>query len=170
MPSIQNNLERRLASVTNPWQKRSLEMLLGPVVDGSVTLNLVSGGLAIKAGGGVLVKTVAATYTIVDGVLLSVAAADMPALTGFNVAAGKYGVCMFVVDQFGTVSNIYSDGNAASLGTIQFPSIPTGKACIGFIIVTYASAFTGGTTALDTATTVYVNVTESFNPGLINSL
>lgn len=170
MPSIQTNLERRLAAFNVPNQKRGLEITLGPVLDGSVSQNLVSGGLAIHGAASALAKTANNTYQVVDGVLVYTAAADMPALTGFNVGAGKFGVCLFVVDQFGTVSTLYSDGTAAAIGNIVFPVVPTGKACIGFILVTYASAFTGGTTALDTATTVYFNTVGDFNPGLIGGL
>lgn len=171
MPSIQNNLERRLADAFHgAAQKRGLELTIGPMLDGSVTQNLVNGGLAIHGAASALAKTVNAIYAVVDGTLVTLGAADLPALTGFNVSAGKYGVCLFLIDAFGNVSIAYSDGTAAAIGNIAFPTIPTGKACIGFIIVTNAGAFTGGTTALDTATTVYVNVTGDFNPGLINSL
>ena len=170
MSSIYNNMERRLDAFHAPYQRKSLETLFGPTLDGSVSQNLVSGALAIVGAGNVAAKTTANIYSVVDGVLVYTAAATMPVLTGFNVGAGKFGVCLFVVDQFGTVSTLYSDGTAAAIGNIVFPVVPTGKACIGFILVTDAAAFTGNTTPLDTATTVYFNVTGDFNPGLIGAL
>ena len=170
MPSIQNNLERRLMGFNSPTQKRGLELTLGPVIDGSVSQNLVSGGLAIYAAGSTQAKTTATVYSVVDGVLVLTAAYAMPALTGFNVGAGKFGVCLFLVDQYGTISIAYSDGTAAAIGNIVFPVVPTGKACLGFILVTYVGAFTGGTTPLDTATTVYFNSVGDFNPGIIGTV
>lgn len=170
MASIRDNLERWLKAFKDIRQEYGLRFLMGPMIDGSVSQNLVSGALAIVGAGSALAKTTATIYAAVDGTLVTIAAGNMPALTGFNVGAGKYGVCLFLTDNAGNLSTLYSDGTAASLGAIVFPAIPTGRACIGFIIVTGAGAFTGGTTALDAVTTVYVNTVGDLNPGIINSL
>jgi hypothetical protein len=44
--------------------------------------------------------------------------------------------------------------------------LPEGKALVGYLIVTHASAFTGGTTALDAATTNYVSPVGPFDPSV----
>jgi hypothetical protein len=173
MASIQQNLERRLVGFHDPRQRRGLELLLSAQMDGPVSQALTNSTLVINGGGLTIPKTGAAdSYFVVDGSLVKVAAGTaMTGLcTGFNVGAGKFGVCLFLVDAAGALTSIYSDGTAASIAAIIWPAIPTGKACVGFIIVTYASAFTGGTTPLDTATTVYISPTGDFNPGLITTL
>ena len=43
------------------------------------------------------------------------------------------------------------------------------KALIGFLLITHSSTFTGGTTALDTATTVYVSPIGAFDPTILYS-
>ena len=55
----------------------------------------------------------------------------------------------------------------AAIANIKFPQVPENKAMLGFIIVTYASTFTGGSTALDTATTVYVNTIGAVEPNIL---
>lgn len=117
---------------------------------------LTSAGLAIKAGGGVLVKTGAAATTLsVEGRLASIAAAtDMPALSG-TVANATFNVFVFSQDRAGT--RYTSMGTAAAtLAGVKFPNIPDTRAIIGFIVVnpTGTGDFVGGTTALDDATVV----------------
>ena len=168
MPSIQSNLERRLMGFNSPTQKRGLELTLGPVIDGSVSQNLVSGSLQIFGAASPLAKITQNVYSVVDGVLVLTNAATLPALTGFNVGNGKYGVCLFLVDQYGNLTTAYSDGTAAAIGNIVFPVVPTGKACIGFLLV--PGALTGNTTALDAVQTIYFNTVGAFNPGIIGTV
>jgi hypothetical protein len=56
---------------------------------------------------------------------------------------------------------------SATLAGVVFPVVPIGKAIVGFLIVTYASQFVGGTTPLDTATTTYVSPTGAFDPTVL---
>jgi len=43
---------------------------------------------------------------------------------------------------------------------------PEKKAIVGYLMITYASAFTGNTTALDTATTLYISPVGAFDPSI----
>jgi len=131
------------------------------------TLN--SAGLAIKAGGGVLVKTGSTATTLnMGGVLVSIAAStDMPALVG-TVTADLFNVFVFSQDSAGT--RYTSMGTeAATLAGVKMPNIPDNRVIIGLIVVnpTGTGNFVGGTTALDDATVVpnvvYNNTVGAFS-------
>lgn len=161
------NIERRLSAFHSPEQRRALEKLLQPAIDGSITQTLTSAGLVITGAGGVNAKIGAAdVYSIVDGILVKTAAgAALPVLTGLNQSAAVYNVYVYFVDGAGTIT-VLQGKEAAAIGNIQWPAFPSGKAALGFLLVTYASAFTGNTTPLDTATTVYINTTGDWYPSL----
>lgn len=126
---------------------------------------LTSAGLVIHGGGSTLAKTgTSAFYAAVAGVLVKIAAStDMPALTGCNAAAGAFNVACFYVNGAGVVKMLPGT-QGATLGAVVFPAPTKNQALVGFLVITYASAFTGGTTALDTATTVYVSPLAGFDP------
>jgi hypothetical protein len=142
-----------------------LRKILLPLVDGLSTMSLTSAGLVINAGGATFAKTGANTfYASAGGVLVSIAAGTaMPALTGINISAGNYNVAAFYVDSGGNLT-VNGGNQATTLGGVTFAQPSKGKAMIGFLIITYASAFTGGTTALDTATTSYISSLGPFDP------
>jgi hypothetical protein len=131
------------------------------------TLN--SAGLAIKAGGGVLVKTGSTATTLnVGGVLASIAAAtDMPVLAG-TVVHGTFNVFVFSQDVAGTR---YSDMGtaAATLAGVKLPNIPDNRVIIGLIVVnpTGTGNFVGNNSALDDVTiapnTVYNSPNGAFS-------
>lgn len=124
-----------------------------------------TGGLAIKAGGSAVAKTVNTVYGMINGALVSKAAADMAALSG-TVTNAKFNVFCFFVNAAGTLSTAMgTEGD--TLAEVVFPSRaadPT-YAMIGFVIInpTGTGNFVGGTTPLDDATVVpnavYVNTT-----------
>lgn len=89
----------------------------------------------------------------------------MPALTGINISAGKYNVVCFFIDSASVVTAL-AGSEGATLAAVKFPQFPVGKALVGYLVITYASAFTGGTTALDTATTVYASPVGAFDPNI----
>lgn len=161
------NIERRLSAFHDPQQRRSLEKLLQPAIDGSITQNLTSAGLVITGAGGVNAKIGATdVYSIVDGILVKTAAgAALPVLTGLNQSAAVYNVYVYFVDAAGVITVLQGLENAAISG-VKWPAFPSGKAPLGFLLVTYASAFTGNTTPLDTATTVYLNPVGDWYPSL----
>jgi hypothetical protein len=132
-----------------------------------VTMN--DPGLAIKAGGGVLVKT-GATGTILNmgGILVAIAAStDMPALAG-TVVNATFNVFVFSQDSAGTRYTTMGTA-AATLAGVKFPNLPDNRVIIGFIVVnpTGTGNFVGGTTALDDVTVVpnvvYVNTEAAFS-------
>jgi len=145
-----------LAAMPDRGAAAALSKVLSGIYTRLNTVCLTSAGLAIKAGGGVLVKTGAAATTLtVKGVLASIAAAtDMPALSG-TVTNAAFNV--FVFSQDGAGTRYTSMGTeAATLAGVKFPVIPDERAIIGFIVVnpTGTGNFVGGTTALDDATVV----------------
>lgn len=153
----------------------ALQQVLDPIGDRISTQSLSSAGLAIKAGGGVLVKTgAAAYYAACKGKLVKIAAAtDQAALSG-TVTNAAFNVFCFFVDSAGIgTSSMGIEG--ATLAAVSFPPIPEGKALLGFVIVnpTGIGNFVGGTTALDDVTVVpnavYVNVQGSFDPTVLTA-
>lgn len=165
---MQDTIARNLGGVASVSDKAALRPILNALADRLSSQTFSTGGLAIKAGGSTLAKTVNTVYYQANGVYGALAAADMPALTGLNISAGKYNCAVFYVDSAGTTSAGFGT-EGASAAAVQFPQTPQGKAIIGFLMITYASAFTGGTTALDTATTVYVNTQGAYDPSVILS-
>lgn len=162
---MQNTTMQSLMKIGSGADREALAQALQPGINSRNTQALTSAGLVIKAGGGTLAKTgSSAFYATIGGRLLTIAGStDMPALTGLNISAGKYNVACFFVNSSGTVSAKFGI-EASAIGGVRFPDFPIDQVLVGFLLITYASAFTGGTTALDTATTVYVSPTGSFDP------
>lgn len=132
------------------------------------TQALTTAGLVIKAGTSTLAKTgAAAFYAVVGGRLVTIAAAtDMPALTGLVITAASFNVACFFVDAASAVTVRFGT-EATAIAGVKFPDFPLGKALVGFLLITHSSTFTGGTTALDTATTVYVSPLGAVDPTII---
>lgn len=165
---MNDTLTRYLSNIPDIQGKRAVRIPFETLVDRYSSQPLTSAGLVISAGGATTAKIGATDfYASVQGILVKIAASTaMPALTGINTTAGAFTVACFFVDSAGTVT--VAGGTAgATLGAVVFPPFPRGKALIGFLIITYASAFTGGTTPLDTATTVYVNQFGPFDPSAL---
>lgn len=132
---------------------------------------LSTGGLAIKASGGILVKAATLCKAIVNGRLVSIAAnTDCAALSG-TVAAGKINVFCFFVDKAGTLTTAMGV-EGATLGAVKFPPLPKKKAMVGFIILTAGTSDFVGNNAtagvLDATTyaasVIYVNTVGAFDP------
>jgi len=163
-------ITQRGAAFHDPAQKRSWETTLSWIYDRFISQSLTSAGLAIKAGGGVLVKTGATTWVgMAEGILVSKAAAtDMPALVG-TVVNATFNVFAFYVNSAGTVRSQMGVAGA-TLAAVGFPAPNDGEALIGFIVVnpTGAGNFVGNTTALDDVgvvpNVVYVNPVGAFDP------
>lgn len=166
--AFKESLIRILAGIPSGLEQIVLRNAIGPLVDRFSSQPLTSAGLVIKAGGGVLAKTGASTfYAAVDGKLRSIAAAtDMPALTGLVITANSFNVACFFVDEAGTMSALFGT-EGTSIAAVKFPAFPEKKALIGFLLITHSSTFTGGTTPLDTATTVYVSPLGPFDPSAL---
>ena len=160
-----DTMTRYLAAIKEPISRRAVRSVVRPLVDRFSSLPLTSAGLVIHGAGSALAKTGASDfYASVQGDLVKIASGtDMPALTGINISAGSFNVAVFFVDTAGTVT-VAGGTQGATLAAVNWPQFPEGKALVGFLIITYASAFTGGTTPLDAATTVYVSPLGPFDP------
>jgi hypothetical protein len=167
---ILGTLIQYLSGMASAKDSIAVRGAVAPLTDRFSSCSLNSAGLAIKSGGSALAKIGATDYyAVVNGTLVKVAAStDMPALTGINMTAAYFNVVCFFVDQAGNLTAL-GGNEGASLGAVRFPPFPQQKALIGFLLITYASAFVGGTTPLDTATTVYVNASTAgvFDPSAL---
>lgn len=162
-----DTIRRWLEGIADQKDRWTLQHLFDPIGDRYSTQPLRSAGLAINAGGAATVKIGSADfYAAVKGKLVKLAASlELPALVG-SITATKFNVFCFFVDQAGTPT-VAMGTEGAALVNLTFPPFPEGKALVGFIIVTYASTFVGGTTPLDTATTVYVSPLGPFDPSVL---
>jgi len=160
---MQDTIPRYLSSVPDVKERSALQVILNALADRLSSLSLISAGLVIKAGGGVLTKTGgSAWYGLVQGKLVTKGSAtDMAALSG-TVTNAKFNVYCFYIDSAGTLTSAMGT-EGATIGAVVIPVVPVGKTMIGFIIVnpTGTGNFVGNTTALDDATVVpnvvYVN-------------
>lgn len=167
---MQNTAIQSLSLVGAQSDRRAHTQILQPALGTLSTQALISAGLVIKAAAATVAKTgAAAFYAVLGGRLLTIAAAtDMPALTGLTITANSFNVACFFVNSSGTVSMSFGT-EGTSLGRVKFPDFPLGQALVGFLIITHSATFTGGTTALDTATTVYVSPTGAVDPTILFS-
>ncbi len=119
----------------------------------------------IKAGASALAKTgAAASYLLVNGAIQTIAGStDLPALTGIDITAAKFNVVIFCTD--GTTVTAVAGTEGATAAAVVMPTITSGLLAFAGLLITYASAFTGGTTALDTATTVYFSLVGGWPGG-----
>ncbi len=166
-----DNLSQRLQAITDKSLAYNLRLLLEPLFSRTRSCMLSTAGLVIKVGGSTLAKTGAITvHYIAEGVkgrILS--STDMPALTGLNIANGKWNVIVFTVDKAGTVRAQIGKRDATTEAGIQWPELDQRRAIVGMIVINAATgAFTGGTTPLDDATLAvqYISPIGSFDPSV----
>ena len=135
---------------------------------------ITSATLVIKAGSSAVVKSSTAIVALVNGLTVSLTAnTDMSALVG-SLATAKSAAWAFYIDSAGTIttSTKTADSATAAAAAGLLPAVPSGKLQIGYVVISNAtgSAFTGGTTALDTAslTVAYFNTPTSalFSAGI----
>lgn len=159
-----DTLARYLEGVVSTKTRYALKRINDPLIDSLSSTPLNTAGLVITAGGGTTAKIGASDfYALVAGALVKLAAGtSMSSLVGVNAPAGGFNVALFYVSSTGVVTTL-AGTPAATLGAVVFPAPTKNQALIGLLIITYASAFTGGTTPLDTATTVYVSPGDGFD-------
>jgi len=130
---------------------------------------LNSAGLAIGSSSKPKVKIVNTTYAYVESVLAKKTTAEI-VISG-TVTNAKFNVYVLSMDSSANVT-AQMGTEAATLGGVVFPTVASGNAVIGFVIVnpTGTGNFVGGTTDLDDATVVpnavYVNTPFAFLPGM----
>lgn len=164
---MKNTISQYLANVSDPRSREALRTILNAIAGRLSSCATSTAGLVIKAGTSTLAKTGAAAFAgVANGVPVAIAAAtDMPALTGLTITAAKFNVACFFIDSASTVTALFGT-EGATLAAVKFPEFPEGKALVGYLVITHSSTFTGGTTALDTATTVYVSPVGAFDPNI----
>jgi hypothetical protein len=168
---MRDTLTNYLTAFKEVAWRSALRTPLFHLVDRYSSQPLNSAGLVIKAGGSTLAKTGSADfYASVKGILVKIAAStDMPALTGLVITANNFNVACFFVDSAGVVTVAFGT-QGATLGAMVFPQFApamNNKTLVGFLLITHSATFTGGTTALDTATTVYVSPLGPFDPTML---
>jgi hypothetical protein len=166
---MKDTITRYLASLALQPGKSELLTVLKAIGDRFSSQPLRAAGLEIAAGGSTLAQIGSAStyYGVANGKLVTKAAGTaMPALTGLTITASSYNVACFFIDSASTVTALFGT-EATTLAGVKFPEFPENKALVGFLIITHGSTFTGGTTALDTATTVYVSPVGAFDPNVL---
>lgn len=168
MTQMTATLQQWLEGVAVGRTRFALLEAIGPIADRFSSCATSSAGLAIKTGGSALAKTGSAvTNLVANGIPVAIAAGtDMPALTGIDITEMYYRIVCFFCDSAGTVT-VAAGGEGGTLAACTWPPFPAGKALVGFLTITYASAFTGGTTPLDTATTTYNSPTGAWDPSVL---
>jgi hypothetical protein len=158
----------RTKSIKFPNSEGELSNLFDKLQRSTVNSLLVSGALAIHGSSSPTVKTAATFYAMVDGVLMSKAAADLVALVG-TVTAAKFNVFVFTTDVSGNIK-AYMGTEGAALVNVVCPTTLDGECPIGLVIInpTGTGNFVGGTTNLDDGTVVpnavYINLIGEFFP------
>ncbi len=168
MTQMTATVQQWLEGVANGKTRFSLLEILGSIADRYSSCAVSSAGLVIKAGGSALAKTGSAvTNLVANGTPVAIAGStDMPALTGIDITAAYFRIVCFFCDSAGTVTAA-AGAEGATLAACTWPPFPAGQALVGFLTITYGSAFTGGTTPLDTATTTYNSPTGAWDPSVL---
>ena len=168
MTQMTATVQQWLEGVANAKTRFALLEIIGSIADRFSSCATSSAALEIKAGGSTLAKTGSAvTNLVANGIPVAIAGGtDMPALTGIDNTAEYYRIVCFFVDSAGTTTVAAGD-EGATLAAATFPPFPAGKALVGYLTIYYASAFTGGSTALDTATTTYNSPTGAWDPSVL---
>ena len=160
-----DTMTRYLVGIPDQNERIALRRILTAAIDRLSSQPLTTAGLVISGAGLTVAKIgVAAFYATAMGSLVTIAGGTvLPALTGIATLAGGFNVACFFVDSGGVVT-VLGGNQALTLAAVGWPQFPVGKALVGFLIISGAGAFTGGTTALDAATTVYVSPSGGFDP------
>ena len=160
-------------ALTEMTANRNLLSIIEKLQYALCTRLLSSGGLAIKAGGSAVVKTVNTIKYMIAGNMYSKAAGDMAALSG-TVTNAKFNIFYFFVNSSGTVTTVMgTQGDTLADVVPPLTSFDGTKTLIGMLIInpTGTGNFVGGTTPLDDATVVpnavYIDVVGSYNPNLV---
>lgn len=158
----------RTRSIKFPNSLTEFENLFDKIQRSLSSFLLNTGALAIgTAKAKVLIANT--IYAYIEGVLVKKTTAEI-VLSG-TVAADLFNVYVLSINAAGTVTATMGTAGA-TLGGVVFPTLPSGSAMIGFVIVnpTGTGDFVGGTTELDDATVapnaVYVDTPYPFLPGM----
>lgn len=159
-----NTVSATLAGLPGELPRNALSPILRALADRMSSQATATAGLVITAALGTAAKIGATAFQgVANGKPVTIAAGTvLPALVGTGTA-GAFNIFAFFVDAAGVVT-VAKGVEGSTLAKASFPTFPEGKALIGYLIITSAGAFVGGTTALDTATTIYVSPIGAFDP------
>jgi hypothetical protein len=167
---MSESLNQRVDAIADYQARTQLWYLLSYLYDRLSSALHTAAGLVINGAGAAFPKTGAAiTYGSVAGVPIQIPAGTaLPSPVGANTAAGQYIMIAYWASLVnGTLTYTYTfgaPGASAAAATYPQPPAVKGYTLIGYLLVTYASAFTGGTTPLDTATTVFISPVGAVDP------
>lgn len=169
---MQASISQLLSGLDGESNQSALRPLFSALGDRLSSQLHVSGALRIKgASASALAQTHVALYGVANGKLVTKAIdTDMAALVG-TIANAAYNVYAFFIDSASVLTSAMGIAGA-TLAAVVFPTIPQGKAMIGYVIInpTGTGGFVGGTTALDDATVVpnavFVNTLGAFDPSI----
>jgi hypothetical protein len=129
---------------------------------------LTSGGTAIKAGGSAVAKHANTITFKINGKFYSKSTGDLT-IPATAIPAGYKALVSWYLDSAGTATSVMSTPVLIAASTPVLPDFADTLVCIGAVLISNgtSSAFTGATTALDTAhvTTTYYNFAQAF-PGM----
>jgi len=166
--SMFSTVTQFLSGMSAEKDRNAVLQVASPLADRYNSVATSSAGLVVTATAGTAVPKIGAVafQGVAAGVPVTIAAStDMPALVG-SITASSFNIFCFFIDSASVVTSAMCT-EASSLAGVKFPQFPTGKALVGYITVTYASAFVANTTSLNTATTVYISSTGAFDPNLL---
>jgi hypothetical protein len=159
----------RTRSIKFPNSLTEFENLFDKIQRALSAVVLNTAGLVVGSSSKAKVKIANTTYAYVEGVLAKKTTAEI--VIAGTITNAKFNVYVLSMDSAAAVT-AQMGTEAATLGGVVFPTIASGNAVIGFVIVnpTGTGNFVGGTTELDDATVVpnavYVNTPYPFLPGL----
>lgn len=157
-----DNVTQKLSGLSSEGDQNALRPLFEALADRLSSQVTVSGALATAS---LTPVTGAVLQGFANGVPFTIASGiSMPALLG-TIPANNYGIYAFFSDGTTVTSALGTPG--ATLAQAKFPVIPKKNAILGYIIVTSASPFIGGTTTLASATVVFVNTLGAFDPTVL---
>lgn len=153
-----DTITRYLAGMAAVPDRQAVLDVVGPIGQRLSSLAVQSAGLEITGGSGTTAQIGSgSTFKgFVQKKFVTVAAGtDMPALVG-TITANSFNYFQFTIDADETVS-VAMGIESTTDGGARAPVIPVDETLIGLILVTHSSTFTGGSTALDAATTIYMS-------------
>lgn len=159
----------RSISINFPNTRDEAENLFDKLQRPLSSICLNTPGLAIGSSSKAKVKIANTTYAYIEGVLAKKTTAEIT-ISG-TITNAYFNVYVLYMDSSGTVTAA-AGTQATTLAGVVFPTVPSGSAVIGFVIVnpTGTGDFVGGTTELDDGTVVpnavYINTPFCFLPGM----
>jgi len=166
--SMFSTVTQFLSGMSAEKDRNAVLQVASPLADRYNSVATSSAGLVVTGTAGTAVPKIGAVafQGVAAGVPVTIAAStDMPALVG-SITASSFNIFCFFIDSASVVTSAMGTEGTA-LAKVKFPQFPTGKALVGYITVTHSSTFVGGTTSLNTATTVYISPTGAFDPNVV---